>query len=124
MNLLKLIMNQFNKLEVWIRARALCKQIYLVTKNYPSSEKFGLINQMQRAVISIPSNIAEGSGRKSKNEFIHFLNISTGSAFELETQINISKDLEYITEEVEIDLLDKLHIIQKMLYNLIQSLSN
>jgi four helix bundle protein len=115
-------MNQFYKLEVWQRARIFCKQIYTITKNYPSSENFGLINQMKRAAVSIPSNIAEGSGRKSKNEFLYFLNVSNGSAFELETQINISKDLEYISDESEENLLKELHIIQNMLYKLIDSM--
>jgi four helix bundle protein len=79
---------------------------------------------MQRAAVSIPSNIAEGTGRKSKSEFLYFLNISNGSAFELETQINISKDLEYISDEKEKELIEDLNIIQKMLYKLIQSLNN
>ncbi len=79
---------------------------------------------MQRAAVSIPSNIAEGTGRKSKNEFLYFLNISNGSAFELETQINISRDLEYISEEKEKKLLEDLYVIQKMLYRLIQSLNH
>ncbi len=90
---------------------------------FPSYEKFGLASQMQRASVSISSNIAEGAGRNSKNEFIHFLNIATGSAFELETQINVSKDLEYITEEKENEIIADLHIIQKMLYRLIQSIN-
>ena len=123
-DLLKLFMNQFNKLEVWKRARNFCKQIYIITDHFPNSQRFGLISQMQRAAVSIPSNIAEGTGRKSKSEFLYFLNISNGSAFELETQINISKDLEYISGEKEKELIEDLHIIQKMLYKLIQSLSN
>ncbi len=116
-------MHHFNKLEVWQRARILCKQIYIITRAFPSYEKFGLASQMQRSVVSISSNIAEGAGRNSKNEYIHFLNISTGSAFELETQINVSKDLDYITEEKENELLADLHIVQKMLYRLIQSIN-
>ncbi len=117
-------MNQFHKLEVWQRAKDLCKKIYIVTDNFPTSQKYGLVSQMQRAAISIPSNIAEGSGRKTKNEFVYFLNISNGSSFELETQINISKDLEYISDEKEKELIKEIHIIQKMLYKLIQSLTN
>lgn len=117
-------MNQFNKLEVWQRARLFCKHIYIVTAEFPASQKFGLATQMQRSAVSIPSNIAEGTGRKSKNEFLYFLNISNGSAFELETQINISRDLNYISEEKEKELIGDLHIIQKMLYRLIQSLHN
>jgi len=117
-------MNQFHKLEVWQRAKDLCKKIYIVTDDFPTSQKFGLTSQMQRSAVSIPSNIAEGSGGKSKNEFLHFLNISNGSSFELETQINISNDLQYISDEMEKELIEELHIIQKMLYKLIQSLTN
>jgi len=117
-------MNQFRKLEVWQKAKSFCTQIYNITDQFPPSQKFGLVNQMQRSAVSIPSNIAEGSGRKTKNDFIHFLNISNGSSFELETQICISKDLNYISEDLERELIDKLHVIQKMLFKLIQSLSN
>lgn len=65
----------------------LVKQIYQITMDLPSIEKYGLTSQLRRAAISIPSNIAEGTGRNSKKEFIHFLNISTGSSHELETQL-------------------------------------
>lgn len=116
-------MHYFNKLEVWKKARSFTKQIYTITKDFPSFERFGLSSQMQRAVISISSNIAEGAGRNSKNEYIHFLNITTGSAFELETQINLAKDLEYISEEKETELISEIHSIQKMLFRLIQSIN-
>ena len=116
-------MHHFNKLEVWQRARKLCKSVYKITENYPSSERFGLTSQIQRASVSIASNIAEGAGRSSKKEFLHFLSISNGSAYELETQVYISKDLEYISEEKEKELVEELHIIQKMLYKLMQSYS-
>ncbi len=112
-------MHNFNKLEVWQRARNLCKSIYNVSSNYPKSEQFGLTSQIRRASVSIVSNIAEGPGRNSKKEFAYFLNISNGSAFEVETQIYISKDLNYIDEETEKTLVDELHIIQKMLSKLI-----
>ncbi len=116
-------MHYFNKLEVWQRARKLCKSVYNITENYPTSERFGLTSQIQRAAVSIASNIAEGAGRLSKKEFLHFLSISNGSAYELETQVYISKDLEYISEEKEKELVEELHIIQKMLYKLMQSYS-
>lgn len=116
-------MHYFNKLEVWQKARTLCKQIYVITRAFQSYEKYGLASQMQRSVISISSNIAEGAGRNTKNDFIHFLNISTGSSFELETQIYVSKDLEYITEEKESELIAEIHSIQKMLFRLIQSIN-
>jgi four helix bundle protein len=117
-------MHYFHKLEVWQRARKLCKSIYSITKTYPKSEMFGLSSQIQRASVSIVSNIAEGAGRMSNKEFVHFLSISNGSAFELETQVYLSKDLEYINDETEKALVEELQIIQKMLYKLIQAYSS
>lgn len=116
-------MHYFNKLEVWQRSRRLCKSIYEITKCFPNSERFGLTSQVQRAVVSISSNIAEGAGRNSNKEFVQFLSISNGSAYELETQIYIARDLAYITEEVEINTINELHVIQKMLNKLIKAYS-
>lgn len=114
-------MHNFKNLIVWQKSRALCKDIYKLTSKFPKHENFGLISQMQRCSISISSNIAEGSGRFSRNEFIHFLNISNGSAFELESQIYLSRDLNYISEEEEKKLINEVQIIQKMLYKLMRS---
>jgi four helix bundle protein len=114
-----LSIHNFNRLEVWQRARKLCKTIYEVTSIFPKSEQFGLTSQIRRASISIASNIAEGSGRNSKKEFTHFLSISNGSAFEVETQIYISRDLNYIDKETEESIIEELQIIQKMLNKLI-----
>lgn len=80
-------MHNFRRLEIWIESMELVKQIYQITMDLPSIEKYGLTSQLRRAAISILSNIAEGTGRNSKKEFIHFLNISTGSSHELETQL-------------------------------------
>ena len=77
----------------------LVKQIYLVTKTFPSSEMYGLTNQMRRASVSVPSNIAEGQARKTPADFAHFLSISRGSLAELETQMIISRDLGYLSQE-------------------------
>jgi four helix bundle protein len=94
----------FEKLEVWQNARDLAKQIYIVTKSYPEEEKFGLINQMRRAVISISSNIAEGSGRTSSKDYAHFIQIAYGSLLELLNQLILSVDLEYISDSSYLDL--------------------
>lgn len=83
----------FKELIVWQRSMELVKQVYTVTGNFPSSELYGLVSQMRRCVISIPSNIAEGKKRKTKKDFLQFLRIADGSAAELETQILICKDL-------------------------------
>jgi four helix bundle protein len=76
----------------------LVKKTYVITRIFPDEERFVLTSQMRRAAISIPSNIAEGAGRKSKKEFIHFLSISLGSLSELETQFVISKELDYLPD--------------------------
>ena len=83
---------------VWQKAIRLVKQIYVVTQTFPHSEMYGLVNQMRRAAVSIPSNIAEGQARKTSAEFAHFLSISRGSLAELETQMIISRDLGYLPQ--------------------------
>lgn len=109
-------------LEIWKLSIHLVKEIYLITRSFPLDEKYVLSFQMRRAGISIPSNIAEGAGRKSKKEFINFLNISLGSLSELETQIIISKELEYISDYTEIKALIKR--IRVMISSLINKLSS
>jgi four helix bundle protein len=92
--------------------------IYKITQTFPSEEKFGIISQMRRCSVSVSSNIAEGSGRESEKEFKHFISISLGSAFELETQIIISQKLEFITEDQFKKLINEIRQIQSMLIGL------
>ena len=115
-------MNNFRELIVWQKSINLVVQIYEITKDFPKEEKFNLVSQMQRAATSIPSNIAEGSGRNTNNYFKQFLTISIGSAHELETQIIISKQLGYINEDSHGTLITELTGIQKMLFALHNSL--
>lgn len=82
---------------------------------FPSDEKFGLINQLRRASVSVPSNIAEGASRKSNRDFSRFLEIAIGSCYEIETQLLISYDLNYLKEEDLKKLLQKLEAIVKMI---------
>src|SRR4030042_1837369 len=89
----------YRDLEVWKLSIDLVKKVYQITHNFPASEKFGLINQIRRAAVSIPSNIAEGQGRNSTKEFKQFLAISLGSVAELETQLIIAKEIEYLALE-------------------------
>jgi len=98
------------------------KVIYQLTGEFPNSEHFGLISQMRRSAISIPSNIAEGSGKSSNKDFIRFLEISHSSSFELETQLILSNDLGFITESELKDVLVILEEIQKMIFGFIQKL--
>lgn len=89
---------KYTELDVWKQARELASFIYELTSTFPKSEQFGLVSQMRRCVVSIPSNIAEGCGRQHLKETIRFLNIARGSLYELETQIFISKDLNFIDD--------------------------
>ncbi|GAA4974239.1 four helix bundle protein [Algibacter aquimarinus] len=99
-------MHKFKDLEIWKRSRLFCSQIYSMTSKFPDSEKLGLTNQLGRASVSIPSNIAEGSSRKSNKDFSRFLEMTLGSAYEIETQILIAYDLRFISE-LELNDLDK-----------------
>ncbi len=111
-------MHQFKNLIVWQKARALVKHVYQITTLFLTNEKFGLISQMRRASVSIPSNIAEGAGRNSNKDFSRFLDIANGSSFELETQFYLRLDLEYISVEQFNSLDEKIQEIQKMLFSL------
>ena len=115
-------MNNFKKLIVWQKAREFVKDVYILTKKFPKEEQFGLTSQIRRAVISIVSNIAEGSGRGSDKEFAHFLSIAQGSAYEAETQITLSFDLNFITIEELTNSSDKIQEIEKMINKLASSL--
>ena len=92
-------MHKFKALEIWKRSRAFCSEIYTLTSKFPDSEKFGLTNQLRRASVSIPSNIAEGSSRQSNKDFARFLQIALGSAYEIETQLLNASDLKFISEK-------------------------
>lgn len=105
-------------LRVWQDAMALVRKIYVVTRNFPKDEQYGLISQLRRAADSVPSNIAEGAARTSKREFAQFLSVARGSLAEVETQILIAKDLDYLTEEESIlasvsDLLRSISALMK-----------
>lgn len=89
---------EYTELEVWIEARKLANLTYTITKNFPKEELFALTNQIRRSAVSIPSNIAEGCGRRTSNDTIQFLHISRGSLYELETQFYIALDQNYINE--------------------------
>jgi len=102
----------------------LVKEVYLITAELPKEEKFGLLSQIRRCVVSIPSNIAEGAGRNSKNEFYQFLGIAFGSTYELQTQLQLLIDLNFISEVKILPLKELLAEIQKMIYSLKTVLKN
>ncbi len=108
-------MHNFKKLKVWEKSMDLAENIYLKTTDFPIEEKYSLTSQLRRCAVSIPSNIAEGSSRSSDKDFSRFLTISLGSSFELETQLILSKRLNYLHEEQFNSLQNELDEIQKML---------
>lgn len=110
-------MGTHKELDIWRMSIDFVVNIYKLTKDFPSEEKFGLISQMRRAAVSIPSNIAEGAGRKSNKENIHFLYIALGSIAELDTQLIVAEKLGLCDTQNEIQ---KLNIIKAKLINYIQ----
>ena len=116
-------MHNFKELKVWQKSRVLTTEVYNITRKFPKDEKFGLVSQMGRAVVSIASNIAEGSGRNSNRDFRRFLNYSLGSAYELETQVILSYDLGFISEKDYLKVVEKITEVQKMIYSFRKSLS-
>jgi four helix bundle protein len=114
----------YKNLEVWKKARQLVKLIYDITELFPSDERFGLINQMQRCSVSIPSNIAEGCGRQHSKDSTHFLFIARGSLYELETQLYVSYDLNYITDEKLTEGLNKIEESKKLINGFIKYYKN
>ena len=117
-------MHNFKELKVWKMSIELTKLVFELTRSFPNEHKFGLSNQLFRCAVSIPSNIAEGCGRKSDKELKQFVSISLGSSFELETQIIIAKEVDLITIEQFDSINSKLLEIQKMLNGLSRSLDN
>lgn len=115
-------MRDFRQYEVWKRAISFTTEIYKQTETFPTSEKFGLANQLNRASVSIASNIAEGAARTSEKDFAHFLEISLGSSFEVETQLLIARNLKYISEEGYLKIMCELNVLQKQLNQFIQKI--
>jgi four helix bundle protein len=112
------------KLDVWQRSIKMVKTIYEVTAGFPSEEEFGLKSQIRRAAVSVPSNIAEGLTRRSKKDKIHFLNISDSSLSELDTQLEISRELGLIADPLYEAVEDMLIEIQRPLSGLIRSIES
>lgn len=115
-------MHNYRELRVWQKAMRLAYYIYTFTQSFPDEERFGLTSQIRRSAVSIPSNIAEGSGRKTNKEFTHFLHIALGSANELSTQLEIGYLLNYLKKEEFEEILDQCDHTSKMLRNLMKSL--
>jgi four helix bundle protein len=117
-------MHNFKNIIAWQKAMSLVKDVYLLTEKFPKQEVYGLASQINRSAISIPSNIAEGSGRNSNKDFMRFLDISISSSFELETQILLAKELSFITDEKMTLILEKLAEVQKLIFGFQKTLNN
>ncbi|MFP2997855.1 four helix bundle protein [Spongiivirga sp. MCCC 1A20706] len=117
-------MVDYKNYKVWQKAHKLVVEIYGVTSKFPVSEKFNLISQINRACISIPTNIAEGCGRETQKELVRFLYIASGSAHELDYLILVSTDLGFISVEDSKELSKEVDEIKKMLFSLIRKIKN
>ena len=109
------MVRDFRKVRAWDKAHALTLDVYRMTIGFPDCERYGLVSQIRRACSSIPTNIAEGCGRGSDKELARFIDIATGSASEVEYQLQLARDLEYIGEESHINLTNKVTDIRRML---------
>ena len=117
-------MRDFKKLNVWLKSHTLTLSVYKTSKTFPKEELYGLTSQIRRSAISIPSNIAEGCGRRSPNELAQFLVIAHGSATELEYQLYLANELDYISGPSYQDLDAELTEIKKMLNAFIQKIKS
>lgn len=115
-------MKSYKELVVWQKSMELVVLVYNITNTFPNGERFGLVSQMRRSAVSIPSNIAEGYGRKSKKENAYFVNVAYGSATELDTQVIISHRLKFIKQSEMSSVGSTLSQVQKMLYSYRRSL--
>ena len=114
------MINDYRELDVWQMSMTLCEKVYAHIRSFPQEERFGLCEQLRRAVVSVPSNIAEGNGRASRSEYAHFLSIARGSICEVQTQLEFGQRLGYAKTPVEIhELIDN---ISRMLLSMIRKL--
>ena len=117
-------MKTYSELFVWQKSMELVTNIYKSTQSFPKEEVYGLTSQIRRSAVSIPSNIAEGFGRKSQQDFIRFLKISMGSLFELQTQLRISKNIGFLDELRFNTLFEETREVERMLSAFIQSITH
>ena len=118
------MLKNYKELKVWQKSYKLCLEIYRTTAKFPKEERYGLTSQIRRSAVSIPSNIAEGYGRKTTADYIRYLYIAYGSVCELEPQILLSMDLGYVDSAVIEKIKDEIQQIERMLKGLIKSLEN
>lgn len=117
-------MSNYKNLEVWRKSHQIVLRVYGLTQNFPPSEQYGLTSQMRRSAASIPTNIAEGSGRGSDKDYARFLYISLGSCAELDYQLLLAKDLNYLPELEYQSVIDELDQVGRMLNGFIKTLKS
>ncbi len=115
-------MHRFEELKIWQKAMDITENCYRATESFPKEEKYGLTSQLRRSAVSIPSNIAEGSGRNTNGEFMQFLGIANGSSYELLTQLYLSKRLDLLTEDKVRPIINEVLEVTKMNYSLQRTL--
>lgn len=115
-------MHQFEKLKIWQKAMDIAVLVYEISSFLPNDEKFNLIHQIKKCAVSIPSNIAEGSGRNSDKEFVQFLGIANGSTFELITQLILAKRLKLVNEDLIQPIINQLVEVSNMSFSFQKSL--
>jgi len=108
-------------LDAWKNSMLLAERLYIITKDFPQHEQFGITSQIRRAAVSVPANLSEGSGRSSRKEFVRFLDISMGSLAELETLIILSNKIEYINETNKKEILELITKCNKLIHGLIRN---
>ena len=114
----------YRDLEVWQRGIVLVERVHAVTDDFPDREQYELTSQLRRAVVAIPSNVAEGWGYSSRDQYVHYLEQARSSLLEVETQIIIAERLSYVTEETRDELLEQTTVESKMLLSLMRSLQS
>ena len=115
-------MKNYKQLIIWKKGIELVKAVYLLSKNFPTEEKFGMISQLTRAAVSVPANIAEGSSRHSEKDYARFIQIALGSAFEVQTYLVIAKEMEWISNEKTEPVESLVEEEIKMMYSFIRKL--
>ena len=118
------MLKNFKELKVWQKSYDVCLKLYKVTRRFPKEEVYALTSQIRRSAVSVPSNIAEGYGRKTTPDYLKSLYIAYGSSCELETQLLLSNDLGYIKDEEIKELKEEMGEVERMLKALIKSLKN
>jgi len=118
----RMAISDYRNLEVWQISMEYCVDVYALIRAFPQEERYALCDQLRRAVVSIPSNIAEGNGRLSRKDYAHFLGMARGSLYETRTQLELAEKFGYI--KISSELSEKITRISKMLYSMIRKLSS